>query len=204
MIPALEEFPSLPVDDSHEDPDVIPDTADEYSFQDETEDIASTSYDNSAIADDFNYSNRAVVYQDVLDQPSYVQYCYQHFLYPDLNPSSLSSVSAPAPKLDKKMMPCFQYAKQNCPKKADECQYSHDRAVIKAYLDAQHAKVTGSKETFMPKLFMIRLRKLSRPLKSLLVSVPPKFIPTTSHWFRLSSHHFVHFQHSCHFFPQFP
>ena len=132
VTPILDEFPSLPVDDSHEDPDVVPDTADEYSFQDEAEDIASTSYDNSAIADDFNYSNRAVVYQDVLDQPSYVQYCYQHFLYPDLNPSSLSSVSGPAPKLDKKMMHCFQHAKRNCPKKADECQYSHDRVVIKA------------------------------------------------------------------------
>jgi hypothetical protein len=80
----LDEFPSLPVDDSNDDPAVIPDTADEYSFQDEAEDIASTSYDNSitallmiasTIADDFNYSNRAVVYQDVLDQPSYVQYC---------------------------------------------------------------------------------------------------------------------------------
>ena len=55
-------------------------TADEYSFEDEAEDIASTSYDNSAIADDFNYSNRAVVYQDVLDQPSYVQYCYHSIL----------------------------------------------------------------------------------------------------------------------------
>ena len=145
------EFPSLPVDDSHEDPDVISDIADEYSFQDEAEDIASTSYDNSAIADDFNYSNRAVVYQDVLDQPSYVQYCYQNYLYPDLNPSALSSVSAPASELDKKMMPFFQHAKQNCPNKADECQYSHDRAVIKAYLDTQHAKVTGSKKAIHDK-----------------------------------------------------
>jgi hypothetical protein len=102
-----------------------------------------------------------VVHQDVLDQPSYVQYCYQHFLYSDLNPSSLSSVSAPAPKLDKKMMPCFQHAKKNCPKKADECQYSHDRAVIKAYL------------------FMIKLRKPSRPSTSLLAFAPPKFIPIT-------------------------
>ena len=48
----LDEFPSIPVDDSNEDPDVIPDIADEYSFQDEAEDIASTSYDNSSIADD--------------------------------------------------------------------------------------------------------------------------------------------------------
>ena len=73
MTPTLDEFTSLPVDDSHEEPNVIPDITDEYSFQDEAEDIASTSYDNSAIADDFNYSNRAVVYQDVLDQPFYVQ-----------------------------------------------------------------------------------------------------------------------------------
>ena len=92
----FDEPPSFPVDDSHADPDFISDTADEYSFQDEAEDSASTSYDNSAIADDFNYSNRAIVYQDVLDQPSYVHF----FLYPD-------------------------------------------RAVIKAYLDTQHAKVTG-------------------------------------------------------------
>ena len=151
VTPALDEFPLPPIHDSYDDPDVTPDVIDEYAFQDEAEDIASTSYDNSAIADDFNYSNRAVVYQDVLDQPSYVQYCYQHFLYPDLNPSSLSSVSTPVPKLDKKMMPCFQHAKQNCPKKADECQYSHDRAVIKAYLDAQHAKVTGSKKAIHDK-----------------------------------------------------
>ena len=151
MTPVLDEFPSLPVDNSHEDSDAILHTADEYSFQDETEDIASTSYDDSAIADDFNYSYRAVVYQDVLDQPSYVQCCYQNFLYPDLIPSSLSSVSAPAPKLDKKMMPCFQHAKHNCPKKADECQYSHDRAVIKAYLDTQHAKVTNSNKAIPDK-----------------------------------------------------
>jgi hypothetical protein len=55
-------------------------------------------------------------------------------------------VSASVPKLDKKMMPCFQHAIQNCPKKADECPYSHDRVIIKAYLDAQHAKLTGSKK----------------------------------------------------------
>jgi hypothetical protein len=71
VAPFLDEFSLLPVNDSHEDPDVISDTADEYSFQDEAEDIASTSFDNSAIADDFNYSNRAAVYQEVLDQPSY-------------------------------------------------------------------------------------------------------------------------------------
>ena len=80
MTPTLDEFTSLPVDDSHEEPNVIPDSTDAYSFQDEAEDIASTSYDNFAIADDFNYSNRAVVYQDVLDQPSCVQYCYHSIL----------------------------------------------------------------------------------------------------------------------------
>jgi len=50
-------------------------------------------------------------------------------------------VSGPMPKLDKKMMPCFQHAKQNCPKKADECQYSHDRAVIKA--DERIERISG-------------------------------------------------------------
>ena len=70
-------------------------------------------------------------------------------------------------------MPCFQHAKQNCPKKADECQHSHDRAVIKVYLDAQHAKVTSSKKAIHDKT-----KATFKALKSLLAFVPPKFIPT--------------------------
>jgi len=46
--PSAPMTPSLPADGSHEDSDVIPATTDEFSFQDEAEDIASTSYDNSA------------------------------------------------------------------------------------------------------------------------------------------------------------
>jgi hypothetical protein len=67
-------------------------------------------------------------------------------LHPDINSSSFNSLNASPQKIDKKMMPCFQHAKQNCPKRAEECQYSHDRAVIKAYLDFRHSKVTGSKK----------------------------------------------------------
>ena len=58
--PMLELDP-LPVDD------ILP-PDDEYSYQDEADAIASTSYDNDEVIDDFNYDNRAVVYSDVLDQ----------------------------------------------------------------------------------------------------------------------------------------
>jgi len=55
--------------------DVILPSDEEYSYQDEAEAIASLSYDN----DDFNYDNRSVLYSDILDQKSYIQ--YEHETY---------------------------------------------------------------------------------------------------------------------------
>jgi hypothetical protein len=91
------------------------------------------------------------VYADVLDQGGYVQYCYQNFLDPDINSSSFNSLNASPPKLDKKMMPYLQHAKQNCPKRAEDCEYRHFKDIIKAYLDSKHAGVTASKKAIHDK-----------------------------------------------------
>jgi hypothetical protein len=74
--------------------------------------------------------------------------------------------------------------------KADECQYSHDRAVIKAYLDTQHAKVTGSKKAIHD--------KTKETFKALKKSSSFRPSQIHSHWSRLLSHHFVNLQHSFH------
>jgi hypothetical protein len=109
---------------------------------------------------------------------------------PDLTPSSLSSVSTPMLKLDKKMMPCFQHAKQNFPMKADECPYSHDRVIIKAYLDAQHAKLTGSKKAVHDKTKEIfkALNKSSSSCPSLILLVQIPLVKVLSNTPAISLH----------------
>ena len=74
--------PVLVLDPSTADVTLPPD--EEYSYQDEAEAIASVSYDNDEVMDDFNYDNRAVVYSDVLDQKSYIQYVHEIYFYPNL------------------------------------------------------------------------------------------------------------------------
>ena len=67
--------------------------------------------------------------------------------YGSITRSSLTSITAPpAQKLDRKQMPCFQFAKQNCNKTAEQCDYSHAKDVINKYLDSHHAGVTNSKK----------------------------------------------------------
>lgn len=155
---------------------------DEYSFQDEAENIASTSYDNSSLLADFNYDNRAVVYEDVLDQKSYVEYVHEHFMYPNVTRSSLTSITAPpAQKLDRKQMPCFQFVKQTCNKTAEQCDYSHSKDVINKYLDSLHAGVTNSKKAVHAKskdTFKALSNSTSNRPPQIYSNTQPRQIPT--------------------------
>ena len=82
------------VDDSEEAHGLVPATEhDDYSFQDEAEGIASTTYDNIAVAEDFNFDNRGAIYD--LDQKEYVQYCYETYVYPEDKMSSFNSITSP-------------------------------------------------------------------------------------------------------------
>jgi len=70
-------------------PSVIPEDTDQvesfeddqYSYQDEAESEASTSYDQVQLRSDFDYDNRATVYEDVLDQKGYVEYVNEAFTH---------------------------------------------------------------------------------------------------------------------------
>ena len=118
----------------------------EYSYQDEAEAIASTSYDNDEVMDDFNYDNRAVVYSDVLDQKSYIQYVHETYFYPNQDPTSISALTtSPVTPVNKKDLPCFKFASQNCDL-GDSCPYSHKKEKISEYLNSHHAGVTRSKK----------------------------------------------------------
>jgi hypothetical protein len=118
----------------------------EYSYQDEAEAIASISYDNDEVIDDFNYDNRAVVYSDVLDQKSYVQYVHETYFYPNQDPASFSAIAtSPVTPGNKKDLPCFKFANQNSDL-GDNCPYSHKKEKITEYLNSHHAGVTRSKK----------------------------------------------------------
>ena len=117
----------------------------EYSYQDEAEAIASTSYDNDEVMEDFNYDNRAVVYSDVLDQKGYIQYVHETYFYPNQDPTSISALTtSPVTPVNKKDLPCFKFASQNCDH-GDSCPYSHKKEKISEYLNSHHAGVTRSK-----------------------------------------------------------
>jgi len=72
---------SSPIHDKEVLP-VIPEDAEQtlsledeqYSYQDEAESEASSSYDHEQLWLDFDYDNRATVYEDVLDQKGYIEY----------------------------------------------------------------------------------------------------------------------------------
>ena len=99
----------------------------DYSYQDETEAITSVSYDNDEVIDDFNYKNRAVVYSDVLDQKSYIPYVHETYFYPNQDPASFSALTtSPVTPVNKKDLPCFKFANQNCDL-SDNCPYSLKR-----------------------------------------------------------------------------
>jgi len=110
------------------------------------EEIASTSYDNDEVIDDFNYDNRAVVYSDVLDQKSYIQYVHETYFYPNQDPASFSALTTtPVTAVNKKDLPCFKFAAQNCDL-GDKCPNSHKKEKITEYLNSHHAGVTRSKK----------------------------------------------------------
>ena len=144
--PARPNLHAIADSDHHLDPvlELDPMTADdilppdeEYSFQDEAEAIASTSYDNDEVIDDFNYDNRAVVYSDVLDQKSYIQYVHETYFYPNQDPASFSALTTtPVATVNKKDLPCFKFAAQNCDL-GNNCPYSHKKEKISEYLNSQ-------------------------------------------------------------------
>ena len=126
--------------------DVIPHPDEEYSYQDEAEAIASISYDNDEVIDDFNYVNRAVVYSDVLDQKSHIQYVHETYFYPNQDPASFSALAtSPVTPINKKDLPCFKFANQNCDL-GESCPYGHKKEKITEYLNSHHAGVTRSKK----------------------------------------------------------
>jgi hypothetical protein len=66
---------------------------------DEAETIASNAYDNSTVLADFKFDNRAVVYEDVLNQKICIKYKHENFMYKN-SPSSFNSITiAKAPIL---------------------------------------------------------------------------------------------------------
>ena len=117
--------PVLDLDPPTTDVTLPPD--EDYSYQDETEAITSVSYDNDEVIDDFNYKNRAVVYSDVLDQKSYIPYVHETYFYPNQDPASFSALTtSPVTPVNKKDLPCFKFANQNCDL-SDNCPYSLKR-----------------------------------------------------------------------------
>ena len=119
-------------------------TDEEYSYQDEAEAIASVSYEKDAVMDYFNYDNRAVVYSDVLDQKTYTQYVHETYFYPSNDPTSISALTtSPVTPVNKKDLPCFKFASQNCDLD-DNCPYSHKKEKISEYLNSHHAEVESS------------------------------------------------------------
>ena len=118
----------------------------EYSYQDEAEAVASTSYDNDEVMEDFNYDNRAVVYSDVLDQKGYIQYVHETYFYPNQDPTSISALTtSPVTPVNKKDLPYFKFASQNCDL-GDSCPYSNKKEKISEYLNSHHDGVTRSKK----------------------------------------------------------
>jgi hypothetical protein len=107
--------------------DVILPPDEEYSYQDGAEAIASVSYDSDEVIDDFNYDNRSVIYSDILDQKSYIQYVHETYFYPNHDPASFSAIAtSPVTPVNKKDLPCFQFANQNSDL-GDNCPYSLKR-----------------------------------------------------------------------------
>jgi hypothetical protein len=137
------EDPVIELDPSS--PDVLIPPDEEYSYQDEAEAVVSVSYDNDEVMDDFNYDNRAVLYSD-LDQKSYIQYAHETYFYPNQDPASFSAIATSSvTPVNKKALPCFKFAKQNCDL-GDSCPYSHKKEKITEYLNSHHAGVTHSKK----------------------------------------------------------
>ena len=137
----------------------------EYSYQDEAEAIASISYDNDEVIDDFNYDNRAVVYSDVLDQKSYIQYVHETYFYPNQDPASFSALTTspvtPVNKKDKDL-PCFKFANQNCDL-GKSCPYSHKKE------KSPSISILIMLESTVPrKLCMTRTKKLLKLTTKLL------------------------------------
>ena len=61
---------------------------------------------------------------DVLDQKSYIQYVHETYFYPNQDPASFSALTTtPVATVNKKDLPCFKFAAQNCDL-GDNCPYN--------------------------------------------------------------------------------
>ena len=52
----------------------------------------------------------------------------------------------PQKKMDRKEMPCFDYAQGMCVNSDRDCAYSHDPKIIRAYQDSKHLGLTSAKK----------------------------------------------------------
>lgn len=85
-----------------------------------------------------------MVYTDLLDNASYVQYVRANDFFQCQDPASISALTFPTP-VNKKDLPCFKFANQNCDL-GESRPYSHKKEKINEYLNSHHAGVISSKK----------------------------------------------------------